>query len=105
MGYHKHIMKKQKINTKNLISFKELKTEALKDPSVKKAYDALEFDFQIINALISARIKHKLTQRGLARKIGVAQSVLARFETGRIDPRISFVKKVTKGLGLRLAVK
>ncbi len=98
-------MKKQKLNTKDFIPYSKFKAEALKDPKVRKAYDDLEFKYKIITALIVARAKHKLTQRGLAKKIGVAQSALARFESGRIDPRISFVKKVTEGLGLHLTVK
>ena len=99
-------MKKQKIATANFIPYSKFKAEVFRRrPGVKKAYDALEFDFKIINALIEARVKHKLTQRGLAKKIGVAQSALARFESGRIDPRISFIKKVTKGLGLQLTLK
>ena len=98
-------MKKQKLKPNNLIPWSKIKAEALKNPDVKKEYDALEFEFKIIEALIVARAKHKLTQRGLAKKIGVAQSALARFESGRVDPRISFVKKVTEGLGLKLMVK
>ncbi len=99
-------MKTKNLNTKDFISFTQLKAEVFrKRPDVKKAYDDLEFEFKIINALVEARIKYKLTQRGLAAKIGVAQSALARFESGRVDPRISFVKKVTEGLGLKMMIK
>ena len=99
-------MKIKKLNTKDFVSFNKFKAEVFRErPSVKKAYDDLEFKYTIINALISARAKHKLTQRDLAAKIGVAQSALARFESGRVDPRISFVKKVTEGLGLKMMVK
>lgn len=90
----------------NLISHKKFKAEVFrKRPGVKKAYDALEFEFKIIEALIKARAKHRLTQRGLARKIGITQSALARFESGNINPTLSFVQKVTHGLGLKLTVK
>ena len=77
----------------------------MKDPEFKKAYDDLEFEFEIIKALIRARAQKRITQRELARKIGVAQSALARFESGRINPTLSFLKKVTQGLGLKLTVK
>ena len=77
----------------------------MEDPEYKKAYDNLEFEFIIIKALIRARARKQLTQRELAQKIGVAQSALARFESGRINPTLSFLKKVTQGLGLKLTVK
>jgi ribosome-binding protein aMBF1 (putative translation factor) len=81
------------------------KKKLLRDPDTKKAYDALDFEFQIITALIKARANKKLTQQQLADKIGVAQSALARFESGRVNPRLDFLKKVASGLGLKLMVK
>ena len=94
--------KKEKIKW---VPFSVMKRELMKRPRVKKAYDASEFEFQIISALITARARKKLTQRQLAEKIGVAQSALARFEAGRINPTLEFLKKVTSGLGLKLMVK
>lgn len=84
---------------------KQVMEEVLKDPAKKKAYDDLEIEFQIYEALIQARIEKKLTQREFARRIGLAQSALARFESGRTNPTLSFLKKVTVGLGLKLIVK
>lgn len=88
-----------------LIPFARLERKWLQDPEYKKAYDDLEFEFEILKAIIRARARQKLTQRELARKIGVAQSALARFESGRTNPTLSFLKKVTVGLGLKLTVK
>lgn len=85
--------------------FSDLKRKWMKDPAFKKAYDELEFEFELIKAIIRARAEKKLTQRELAQKIGVAQSALARFESGRVNPTLSFLKKVTQGLGLKLTVK
>ncbi|MDO8620516.1 MAG: helix-turn-helix transcriptional regulator [bacterium] len=92
-------------HTLRLVTHQELKRELFRRPGVRKAYEELEFEFKIMDALIRARIKKKLTQRGLAQKIGVAQSALARFESGRTNPTLSFLKKVTVGLGLKLSVK
>jgi len=94
--------KKRKIP---LIPFSNIKQELLSDPEVKKVYDGLEFEFELIKAIIRIRAQKKLTQRELAKKIGVAQSALARFESGRTNPTLSFLKKVTVGLGLKLMVK
>jgi ribosome-binding protein aMBF1 (putative translation factor) len=83
---------------------KQFIAEFLKDPANKKAHDELELEFKIYNALVNARIRKNLTQKELAQKIGIAQSALARFESGRTNPTLSFLQKVTSALGLKLTV-
>ncbi|MEK7184662.1 MAG: helix-turn-helix transcriptional regulator [Patescibacteria group bacterium] len=85
-------------------TFKQFEAEILKDPANKKAYDDLEVEFKIYGALVKARIEKKLTQKQLANKLGIAQSALARFESGRTNPTLSFLQKVTSGLGLKLTI-
>lgn len=82
----------------------EVMADFLKNPENKKVWDDMQFEFTIYNALVRARIEQKLTQKQLAKKLGIAQSALARFEAGRTNPTLSFLKKVTSGLGLRLTV-
>ena len=84
---------------------KQFKPELMKDPRFKKAYDDLDFEFKIINSIIKARALKKFSQRELAGKIGITQSSLARFESGRTNPTLSFLKKITNGLGLRLVIR
>lgn len=76
----------------------------MKDPEFKKAYDELEFEFQLIRALIDARAKKGLTQEKLARLLGTKQSAIARFETGNANPRLSFMKKLTRALDVKLTL-
>lgn len=83
----------------------DLKKDLLKRPGFRKAYEELEPEFRIIRALALARMKKGLNQRELAKKIGITQSALARFESGKVDPRLTFLKKITAGLGLKLTVK
>ena len=83
---------------------KQFMEEFLKDSTNKKAYDSLEVEFKIYNALVRARIEKRLTQKQLASKLGIAQSALARFESGRTNPTLSFLQKITSGLGLKLTV-
>jgi len=45
-----------------------------------------------------------VSQRGLAALIGVSQSVVARWETGRTSPRVSVVQQLFRLAGLRAAV-
>ncbi len=67
--------------------------------------DEFEFESQIFDAIKAARVKQKLSQRALAKKIGIPQSSLARLESGRmINPTLTFLKKVLMGLDLELKV-
>jgi len=85
-------------------TFKQFEEEFLKNPARKKAYDSLEVEFKIHSALVKARIDKKLTQKQLASKLGIAQSALARVESGRTNPTLSFLQKITSGLGLKITI-
>ena len=86
-------------------TFKQFKKESLKRPGVKLAMKKPDIEFQILEAIVKTRAKKALTQKELADKIGIAQSALARFESGRTNPTLSFIKKVTEGLGMKLILK
>lgn len=86
-------------------TLKQFKREIFKRPGVRKAYAEMQPEFQIIRKLALARAKKGFSQRILAQKIGITQSALARFETGNINPTLSFLQKITHGLGLKLLVK
>ena len=85
-------------------TFTESLARAMKRPGFKEAYDALEPEFAIYDAIIEARRKENLTQKELAKKIGVDQSALARIESGRISATLTTIQKVLNGLGLKLKV-
>ncbi len=86
-------------------TLEQFKKEAFKRPGVRKAYEEMQPEIQIIRALIVSRNKKGMSQRKLAQKIGITQSALARFEAGGINPTLSFLQKITSGLGLKLLVK
>jgi predicted transcriptional regulator len=86
-------------------TLKNFKKEAFKREGVRKVYIEMQPKLQIIRKLALARAQKGFSQRKLAQKIGVTQSALARFETGNINPTLSFVQKITNGLGLKLLVK
>lgn len=48
--------------------------------------------------LKSLRKKAKLTQKELARRAGISQSLVARIEAGTVDPRLSTLRKIIKVL-------
>ena len=78
--------------------------EKLKDPEFKKEFDALAPEYEIIEAIIDARMEQHITQKELAEKIGIKQSHISRLESGNYNPSLRFLKKVASGLGKELHI-
>ena len=77
-------------------TFTQFKKEAMKRPGVRKAMKETDIEFQLIEAIVKKRAQKKLTQKELAEEIGVTQSALARFESGRSNPTLSFISDVER---------
>ncbi|MEX2007479.1 MAG: helix-turn-helix transcriptional regulator [Candidatus Levyibacteriota bacterium] len=87
-----------------LMPFSEFKRKALKDPEIKRHYDALELEFSIIAQVIQKRLDKGLSQKQLAEKVGTKQSAISRLEGGNIKPSIAFLEKIAKALDSKLQV-
>ncbi|MEI9887451.1 MAG: helix-turn-helix transcriptional regulator [Rhizomicrobium sp.] len=87
-----------------MLSFDAWKREQLKNPAVKKEYDALEEEFALINELLAARMRAKLTQAQVARRMGTSQSAVARLESGR-SPSMASLRKYAKATGSKVVIK
>ena len=86
-------------------TWRDFEKKLLSDPEVKKEYDRLAPRYALISELIEARIKHGLSQKQLAEKIGTKQSAIARLETGNINPSIEFLQKVASAMGRTLTIQ
>ncbi len=82
----------------------ELKQELLSDPEVRREYDRLGPEFELIQALIEARNRAGLTQAELAERMKTTQSVIARLEGGRSTPTWSTLRRYAEATGSRLRV-
>lgn len=71
---------------------------------VKKAYEELGPEFEIIALLIKTRLHKRLSQKELAEKIGTKQSAISRLESGGYNPSLSFLYKIADALDARLKV-
>ncbi len=86
-------------------NWKNLKKTILNNPKVKKSYNDLEVEYQIISSLIELRTQKEITQKELAKKMGTTQSALSRFEMGEINPTLDFLKKMATALETKLSVR
>jgi len=82
-------------------TFEEYLSEALKDPEFRKAWEASEPAYQVARL----RIMRGLTQAELAEKVGTKQPSIARLESGKSEPKLSFLRRVVEALGGRLEVR
>lgn len=85
--------------------WKLVKKELLKDKRVAQEYKKLAPRYILISQLIGARVKKGLTQEQLARRVGTKQSAIARIESGRANPSIGFLEKLTKALDSKLIIQ
>ncbi|MHB0876282.1 MAG: helix-turn-helix domain-containing protein [Anaerolineae bacterium] len=82
------------------IPLEEWEAEQLRDPDFRKAYDALEPAYQVARL----RIMRGLTQKQLAELVGTTQSSIARLESGKELPRLSFLQRVVEALDGQVTV-
>ena len=88
-----------------MTNFDDFLKEKLKDPEFKKEYDALEPEFNIIQAMIDARKETGLTQKQLAEKTGIAQGDISRLENGSANPSLRTLQRLAAGMDMRLRVE
>ncbi|MQN01320.1 MAG: XRE family transcriptional regulator [Lachnospiraceae bacterium] len=86
-------------------SYNNYKKKALQDPAVKAEYDALQPEYDIIQAMIDARNKEGLTQKELSERTGITQADISRIENGTRNPSLEMVKRLANGLGMRLKLE
>lgn len=87
------------------MTYKEYKKAALSNsPELRKEYDAIAPQYEIIDAVISARIERKMTQAELARRADTQQSNISRFESGNYNPSLEFLQKIAGALNKRLEI-
>ena len=83
-------------------SYKEFREEMLKDPEVKKEYDALEPEYAIIRAMLDARKSQGITQQELSERTGIAQGDISKLERGNANPSLKTIKRLAEGMGMQV---
>lgn len=63
-----------------------------------------DFMAELIGEMIQARKAQNLSQRDLEAISGVKQSIIARMESGKTDPRLSTVLKLLSSMKKTLAI-
>ena len=85
--------------------FQELKRELLQDEEVRKEYEDLDPEYQLIKTMIEARKKLNITQQELSKRTGIDRTDISRIETGNANPSLRTMKRLANGLNMNLEIK
>ena len=83
----------------------EFREELLQEPEVREEYEALEPEYDIIQAMIDARVSQNLTQKQLSERTGITQADISRIERGTRNPSLNMLKRLADGLGMKLVLQ
>jgi DNA-binding XRE family transcriptional regulator len=80
--------------------YSDFRKQQLKDPKVRREFDALDGEFQLAKEIIELRIRRKLTQKQLALQMGTSQPAIARIESGSYhNVSLAFLRRLADALG------
>ena len=85
--------------------FDDFLAEQLKDEQLKKEHDSLQPEFDIIRAIVDARVSQNLTQKELAERTGIHQADISKLENGTRNPSIKLLKRLAEGMDMVLKVE
>ncbi len=80
------------------------KQRAFSNPEVRRDYDALENEFDMINKLLNMRRAAGLTQEELARRMETKKSNISRLERGNTNPSWRTLKRYARACGFEITM-
>ena len=90
---------------KERTNYEKFFCEQMKNPEVKKEYDALEAEYAIIQSIIDARKIAGITQKELAERTGINPADISKLENGNGNPSLRTLQRLAAGLGKTLKIE
>ncbi|OGG22019.1 hypothetical protein A3D03_00445 [Candidatus Gottesmanbacteria bacterium RIFCSPHIGHO2_02_FULL_40_13] len=90
---------------KGYFNWRDLEKEWMKNPKFVREWEKIEPEYQLARSLIGLRLKKKLSQTDLARKIGTKQPVVSRIESMTTSTTISVLKRIAQALDVKLQIR
>ena len=85
--------------------FDQFLEEQLKDDELRQEYENLQPEFDVIKAMVEARISKNLTQQQLAERTGINQADISKLENGTRNPSIKLLKRLADGMDMVLKIE
>ena len=83
------------------VRLEDWEAEQMQVPEFRAAAEELEPAYQVARL----RILRGLSQQQLAEMVGTKQPSIARLESGKVEPRLGFLRRVVEALGGRLEIR
>ena len=87
-----------------MIDYNDVRKKWMKDPEFVKEYEALEEEFSLASAMITARAHADMTQHDVAEKMETSQSYIAKLEGGAVSPTMKALKRYAEATGSRVKI-
>lgn len=88
-----------------MMEWSKVRNEILSNPEVKKEYEKLKPEYEIIREVLNARKNRNLTQQQLADRTGINRADISRLENGNSNPTIAQLQRIAEGMGMTLKVE
>lgn len=85
--------------------FQEFLKEQLQDDALKKEWEDIQPEMDVIRAIVDARISQNLTQKELAERTGINQADISKLENGTRNPSLKLLKRLADGMGMTLKLE
>lgn len=83
----------------------ELHKKWMKNPGFRREYEKLQPHFEIASRIIEARVKRKISQEQLAKRMDTGQAVISRLEGANAKPSLSLIQRLADALNLKVELK
>lgn len=93
-----------KVGIKMTTNYNDFFQEIMKNQEVKKEYENLRPQYNIIKEIIGLRKEKSLTQEDLAKLTGISKMKIKSIENGSITPTIEMLNKIAQVGGKQLSV-
>lgn len=85
--------------------FDRMLEKEMQNPEFREAYEALEPEYTVMQALIDARKSKNMTQKQLADQTGIDQADISKLERGLSNPTLNMLKRLADGLGMSIKLE
>ncbi|GAB3815323.1 helix-turn-helix domain-containing protein [Micromonospora zhanjiangensis] len=93
------------MNLSDLKTASQVNDERRRDPEFRAEWDRTAFARDVALRILRYRTDNNLTQTGLARQVGMTQSVIARLESGDQPPSIQTLARLSAGTGMEFDIR